>query len=232
MLKWRPLSWSGSARNRLSLLLRADNNTVADYRAGIGQTNDGAGLCSAWANQIGAAGSLTAATTARPTIQADGSLLFDGVANGMVTSGFTLNQPTILYLVLKQITWTSGDKITDGHTLDTMLIQQETGGVSPALRLFAGLGTASNSGLTLDTYGVVTALFNGASSSLQINSATAATGDAGSSNAGGFALGANFNTGGSWSNIQVKEVIIRTVADSAATQAAIQGYLKSIYGTP
>ena len=39
-------------------------------------------------------------------------------------------------------------------------------------------------------------------------------------------------TAGQYGNIQVKEIIIRNVADSAATQAQIQALLRAIHGTP
>jgi hypothetical protein len=46
---------------------------------------------------------------------------------------------------------------------------------------------------------------------------------------GGFTLGSN-QYQEAWSNIQVKEIIIRKVSDSTADEAAIYNYLKDKYG--
>lgn len=215
-------------RGRLTALL-LDGNTVADYRAGVGQTDAGAGACSVWANQIGIAPSLTAAGGARPTIQADGSVLFDGVANVMATGAFTLNQPTMIYFVGKQVTWTINDYLWDGQTADKLSIYNVT--ATPQIRMNGGTGANDNSDFSVNVNHIVVASYNGASSFLQVDSNAAVSGNAGSTAGDGFTLGAR--TGPSaYGNIQVKEVIIRKVADSAATQGQIQFYLKQIYGTP
>jgi hypothetical protein len=51
---------------------------AAFYMANVGQTDAGSGACSEWADLSGNSRNLTAAGAARPTIQADGSLLGDG----------------------------------------------------------------------------------------------------------------------------------------------------------
>ena len=221
---------SGGSSGSPALTLRGlllDGNTAANWRAGVGQTDDGGGLCSNWANQLGAMPALTAVTTARPTIQADGSLLFDGTANRMLTGATTLNQPETIYFVGRQVTWTDTEGIFDGVSLATGELIQTT--TTPRVDITAGLAVAANTGLIVNTYTVVTAIFNGASSSLQMNTAAATTGNAGAANMGGFVLGAN---GASllFSNIQVKEVIIRRVSDSAALQLQIQRLLGQVYG--
>ena len=213
----------------LQRFLSSDGNTVAWYRSQIGQTNDGAGLCSSWANQIGAAGALTAATTARPTIQSDGSLLFDGTANIIRTAAFTLNQPETIYVVFSLISWVGNADIIDGVTQSSGVIFCNTS--TPNFDVYAGANLGNNATLTVGTSSVVTVVINGASSSSQVDSATKKTGNAGAANMGGITLGAG-GGGGNFSNIQVKELIVRSVADNATTQSLIQGYLKAIYGTP
>jgi len=191
-----PIFYSRPTRQRLSVLL-ADGNTVADYQAGIGQTNDGAGLCSSWANQIGIAGALTAATTARLTIQSDGSLLFDGSANVMQTAGFTLAQPVTYYIVFNQITWTSGRHIINGVAQSLAIYQS----VAPPQIDLAG--TANMTGVTdftVNTKGILTTVANGASSSMTTNSGTPVIGNCGTRDPGGITLGAN-NSSLSFSNI-------------------------------
>lgn len=202
------------------------NSPAAWYRYGIGLTDAGAGACSAWADQSGNGRDLTAAGSARPTIQADKSLLFDGVANVLTNAGYTLNQPCSAYLLFRQVTSTSGDRIISGIAA-TAVIQQTA--VSARLQLFCTAGAPNNDNLALNTYGAVCAVFNGASSLIQVNNTSATTGDPGSNNPGGFSLGAS-TAGSSASNIQVKEAIVFAGAHSADTRTRIIRYLSSVGG--
>lgn len=215
-----------SFRENLSALLLSDGATVANYRMGVGLT--GTTNASAWANQIGTAGPLLQASgAAQPAIQADGSLLFDGVDDRM-TAVFTLDQPVTLYLVFKQITWSSNDYFCDGVVAQQAIRQAGTG---TTIAQVGSLPGASDATFGLDVYGVITSVYNGASSILKVDGGTNNTGDIGVGNPGGFILGSD-GAPVVFSNIQVKESIIRNVADSADTRTRIQGLLKAIYGTP
>lgn len=158
------------------------------------------------------------------------SLLFDGAAHYMKTAPFTLNQPETIYLVAKQVSWTGGDDFVDGNAGDAMLIQQTNLGASPQLRLFAGVALGNNTDLTVGSNGVVCAVFNGASSSIQVNSNAALAGNAGTSNAGGFTVGARASGDSAFSNIQAYEVLIYNVAHDAATSANVIRALMSKHG--
>ena len=190
------------------------SNAVAWYRQGQGVTVTGAGV-SQWDSQIGATHLLQGTDTNRPSKEADGSILFDGVDNYLKAVAFTLNQPTTVYLLGKQVTWTDGDTVWDGNALNLMRLYDQT--ATPNIRMFAGSGPTSNIDFILDTYAVVSAVYNGASSTLQVNNETPTTGNSGTNDAGGFTLGAYDNSGtvGGFSNIQVKEVIIYNVAHDA-----------------
>lgn len=134
------------------------------------------------------------------------SILFDGTADYLKTNAFTLNQPTIVLIAFKQVSWTGNEYITDGNGTSSMTIQQIT--ATPSIRLLASAsGAATNGNLAVGSYGVVAAVFNGASSSLQVNLTTPTTGDPGSTNAGGFTLGASAAPS-AYSNIQVLECIL------------------------
>ncbi len=200
---------------------------AAWFRFGAGLTDDGAGLCSNWADQSGNGRDLKATTTARPTIQADKSVLFDGSANFMKCDAFTLNQPETVYFLIKQITWGNDLRFCDGNSNFTMLVNQQT--ATPQISMYAtGAQVANNSNLALNTWGVVAAVFNGASSSLQVNNTTATTGYPGAGNAGGFTLGANSDGAGGWSNIQVKEVILYAAAHTADQRTQVINYLTGV----
>lgn len=202
-------------------------NLAAWYRQGTGITS-AAGLVSQWNDQSGNARHLVQATgTNQPALQADGSILFDGVDNFLQASAFTLNQPFTIYLLGRQVTWTAGDRIFDGNTQDTTEVLQTTAGASPQIRQFAGSQGSDNSDWTVNTYAVLVAIFNGASSVLQINNSTAVTSDAGAQNAAGFTLGAIGTGSANWSNIQVKEVLLYSAAHVAATRTEIINELNS-----
>jgi hypothetical protein len=202
----------------------ASLNPAAWYRYGAGITSAN-GLVSAWADQSGNNRPLLQATeTNQPALQSDGSILFDGVDNQMEAT-FTLNQPCTFYLLFKQVTWTANDIITDGSAAQVQLFQAAS---SPIIKLTAGGGGApQNTALAVDTYGAVAAVFNGASSLIQVNSTTGTAADAGANNPGGFSLGAN-RSAASASNIEAKEAIVFPAAHDAGQRAKVIAYLAQV----
>lgn len=200
---------------------------AAWFRYGVGITVTGAGV-SQWSDQSGNARPLLQATdTNRPALQADNSILFDGVDNFLKTDTFTLDQPCTLYLLAKQATWTINDVLAAGFTTATGRIWQRT--ATPTIALFSGSATASNANLAVDTYGAIAAVFNGASSVLQVNMTTPTTGDAGAANLAGLTLGAD-GAPASYGNVQVKEFMAFAAAHDANQRAAVIAYLRSVGG--
>lgn len=167
-------------------------------------------------------------TGAKPAqIVKSASLLFDGTNDYMKTASFTLNQPETVYLVLKQVSWTINDSLIDGNTNTDMRIYQNAS--SPGLKLQGNTPLAENANLSVGSFGIITSLYNGVSSLFQINATTATTGDGGAVNAGGFTLGSQGDGLGTYSNIQVKEVLIFSVAHTAAERLLVQRYLANKY---
>jgi hypothetical protein len=210
---------------------------AAWFRFNTGITVVGAGV-DTWADQSGNSRDLRQTTdTNRPTKEADGAITFDGSDNYLATAGFTLNQPTTIYLLGKQITWTAGDRVFDGNAGNSGgFLQNDDGGyvgASPYVQAYAGSYLRSSAtGLdawTLNTYAVICIVFNGASSLIQINAGSALTGNAGAANMGGLKLGA---AGGvsQFSNIQTKEMILFPVAHDVATRAIVRAYLNGVGG--
>lgn len=193
------------------------------FNSGITVTGSGV---SQWDDQSGNGNHLKQATdTNRPSKEADGSVLFDGVDNYLKADAFTLVQPETIYVLGKQVTWTSNDKLFDGNASNSGLVFQN--GTTPDLQAFAGTISSASSDLTLDNYGVVITIFNGASSVFQVDNNTPITGNFGAANMGGFTLaaqGSNLN----FSNIQIKEVIIYNTAHDAATRAQVIKYLADV----
>ena len=191
-------------------------------------TKDGSDFVSEWKDLSGASHPFLQATgTNQPKWEGDG-VLFDGVDNFMRLI-FAVNQPSRIYMVLKQVTWTINESIIDGHIAPKRnLIGQNT--ATPGIFIFAGTVTAVNNNLAVGSFGIVRALFSGANSTLQVNNTAKQTVDAGTLGVDGYVIG-SYSTGAAlWSNIKVKELIIRSAADDAATETAIYNYLANKHG--
>lgn len=175
-----------------------------------------------------AAWSVTPDNTSTYTIAASrSSVFFDGVAHFMKCSAFTLNQPETVYFVGRQVTWALNDYLYDGTTANTMVLYHAT--ATPTLGIFAGTVACPLSDLAVGAYGVDCAVFNGANSSHQINGGSVSTGNAGTSNAGGFCIGAN-PVPSLYSNIQAYEILIYNTAHNAATRSNVIRALMSKHG--
>lgn len=202
-------------------------NLAAWFRYGVGITVTGAGV-SQWDDQSGNSRHLKQGTdTNRPALQTDGSILFDGADNFLKCDAFTLNQPTTIYGLLRQVTFTNSDFIwsgNDGGGSNRNDLFQNTN--SPDLSIFAGSTAATNSALSVNAYGAIAAVYNGAASVLQINLVTQ-TGNAGAQNAAGFILG-SLSTSGNFSNVQVKEIAIYADAHDGATRNKVIKYLSNV----
>lgn len=202
-----------------------DGHTVAlyDYLQSSTLTKDVNNYVSRWNDFLGSGHDLIQSTASKqPKLQSTG-VLFDGVVNGrgwMKTAAFTYNQPCTIYMVFKLITW-ANRSIFDGNTAYASRLWGSP--TSSKLTLSAGTALAYKT-VTLDTFVILRAILNGASSKLQILNETALTGDAGTHAMGGFILGASISY--EETNIEVKEVILRDVVDSSGDEADIYTYLE------
>ncbi len=211
-------------------LVLKDGNTVAWYDSQLLSTitKDGSDFVSRWNDRLGSGHDLLQSTgTNQPKWFSVNGILFDGIDNFMKTAAFTFDQPEFIYIVFKQVTWTDVDFVFDGFSASSGSLFQDTS--TPGLKTYAGILSTLNNNLAVDTFGIARCLFNGASSKFIINETTPATGDFGASNMGGFTLG--YQAGAThWANIQVKEIILRKVADGATDEASIYSYLANKYG--
>jgi len=214
------------ARTALSTLLGADGNTKANYQLGIGLT--GTTNCSAWANQIGTAGSLAQATGVnQPIIQADKSLLFDG-ATSFMDVAYTRNQPFTTYYVMNVASnLISADYFSDGKNINSAYARVASATAIACGTAGAGLSTGT---FAIGTPLIVATVFNGVSGALYVNGTTV-TGDVGNATSAGLTIGRP--GGGTDSNYyhgSISEIIDRSAADSAATRAQIIVLLGAIHG--
>ena len=204
-----------------------DTNTVlwVDYQTNI--TKDGSDLVSVWGDKSGNGNDLLQAVGTNQPLQTADGILFDGVDNFMKAVAFTLVQPEFIYIVVKLVSYTQSREIFDGNSANSGFITEAT--ILPEIKAYAGLFSPANNDLTVGSFHIARVLFNGGSSKLQVNEETATTWSSGVNNMNGFTLASN---GGNirFANIEVKEVIIRKIADTAPNEAEIYAYLSSKYG--
>jgi hypothetical protein len=226
-MSWKfipPNNWyksgSGSAVDPAIAILN-DGNTVGWYDYMVGVTKDGSDHVTAWANKLLVTASDLKNYGGTPHITPDG-VLFDG--DYLKTDPFTLIQPIIIYMVVKQITWSDVHYFTCGNIGDTLDIIQWT--TTPNIIAEAGALSSPSDKLALNTWGIIRVQFNGVSSKLIVDSNTPITGNFGNGNPGGFTLAAN-SAGTACSNISVKEVILRNIIESTPNELLIYSYLKN-----
>lgn len=214
----------GSTSSNIPLILN-DGNTVAWYS--YENVIESGGVVSQATDISGNGNNITSSIEdERPSITADG-ILFDG-AGDKLTATFTLDQPEMIYAVLRQKTWTLADRLWDGGSATTMYVNQR--GTTPNLGMntTSATGVNNNNNLALDTFGIIRALYNGSSSFLDIDDNRISGESVAVGDAGGFTLGGT--PSGFYANIEVKEVIIRKIADTTENDAIIYNYLKSKHG--
>lgn len=203
-------------------------NLAAWYRFGKGIFDSG-GAVALWADASGNERHLVQDTAAnQPSLQSDGSILFDGVADYLKTAAFPLVQPETVYLLGEQVSWTNGDFLFDGvGEVQGGSVRQA--GSSPAigLHLFGTPFGGGNGNWPLGSSAAICAVFNGASSLLQIDETAPTTYNGTAANMGGFTLGAASNFSGP-ANIRVREIAIFSAAHDAETRAQMIAYLRGL----
>lgn len=166
--------------------------------------------------------SLSQLTATKQPIWSVNGLLFDGVNDAMKTATFTLVQPEMIYIVYKEMS-SSVQVVFDGFSSTTRMLINSNGTIYAGVNL-VGLATVR------DTFIIHRCLFNGLNSKVILNNETPTVGDTGAQNGNGFTLGSRYTGTDFFSKIEVKEVIIRKVADTTQNETDIYNYLKSKYG--
>jgi len=189
-------------------------------------TKDGSDFVSAWNSKLIEGRNLLQATGSRqPLWVTPGTILFDGAGDYMKTAEFTWNQPCMIYMIVKQITWTKYHKLSDGNESYYGALEQNAS--TPAIRAYAGGYSSENTDLVLNTWGIIRVLFNGASSKLIVDDNTPVTGDFGTRDMGAFTLASRGAGNGDWTNIEVADIICADIADTEENETAIYNFLVS-----
>lgn len=148
-----------------------------------------------------------------------GMVVFDGSNDFLKSAPFTFNQPATIYLMCKQNSWTSTDYLIDGNSTNTMGLTQAA--TTPRIRQNAGTNGTENAGFALNTFRIITLIYNGATSVVKIDSTgTSVTSNAGSNNPGGINLGSRGDNT-RWGNITVLEYLGYNSVHSSALQLSI-----------
>ena len=212
----------GSTRNNIPTRV----NLAAWYRFHLGITNV-SGKCSSWYDYSGNQRPLLQATaSARPTINSDGSLTFDGVSQ-YLQAAFTLAQPFTIYAALRQLAWTSTNVLLAGYAASIALTQKTA---SPGIAASAGTDLTVSNTIPVGVNGVLCFVGNSTSSVYQAGGGAASvttTGDANTNGPGGLTLGASASPG-NYANVRFFEVAVFSAAHDANTRLQILRYMARI----
>jgi hypothetical protein len=199
------------------------SDTGTTIVTGVSQWNDQSGNLNHLVQAVGASQPVVTASAINglPCITFDGS-------NDNMTAAFTLAQPFTIFMVFRQVTWTSTRDLHDGiTTADSMLLQQFT--TTPNLRMFGGGSLTGANTLAVNTFGLITEVWNGASSEIQLTDSAPITGNAGAAAPGGITLGSR-QTSTAPANIGVAELVIMAATATTAERAGFRSYVASRYG--
>ena len=158
---------------------------------------------------------------------------FDGVNDTLKATAFTLVQPEHVFIVIR---WRSAAGAVeannfgmDGNAANGGALYEASNSSNVAATAGAALAASPTGGATVwHSYSV---LFNGASSELRTDGGAAVSGNLGANNLGGLTLGARADAAGP-ADVDVAEVIIYASVLSTSDRQAVEGYLRTKWGTP
>ncbi len=226
---WSPFGWSTTTRRGFS---PAQLTSLRGWWKSDAGVTIATGV-SSWLDQSGNGNTLLQATgAAQPALTAGAinglpALTFDGTDDSM-RAVFTLVQPETIFIVMSQVSHAQFDMMFDGSTTTNVMSLQQTV-ATPGMAIRAGTLVATNTNLAIGTFGLVTAIFNGASSVLQVNNTTETTGNAGALDGAGLRLGTRGDAGGNFGNVQIAEVIVMGAVATAAERASMKAYVLARY---
>lgn len=207
----------------LELWLRADS---------ISGLDDGDPV-ETWTDESGEGNDVTQGTAAkRPLYKTNVQnglpvVRFDG-SDDYLQRGFTLAQPYTRISAFKQVSWTVNDRVfSSGPGMSQAPLYQNA--TTPNLRMYAGTQGPENSNLAVGAFGIVVEVFNGVSSSLQVNNTTPVSGDVGAATPNGITLGAHID-GTLSGEVDIGEVVVYSRLLTAEELDQIKAYLAAKWG--
>jgi len=148
--------------------------------------------------------------TTRPTFKTSGGLSwieFDG-SNDTVGVSFSISQPWERISAIRQISWTSNERIFSGVAANSGMLYQFS--ASPNLAVFSGGSNLStNPDPAVGADAIMTEQHSGATSRVATNNAAYVSVNAGTTATDGLRVGANSGALSSWSNFRLYGLIMR-----------------------
>lgn len=197
-----------------------DESTITKVAALVSKVNDQSG----WGHHLLQAG----ADNIKPIWGVNG-LTFDGVRQFMKAAAFMYGKPEFVFLLIKQITWTSDDILLDGNASNNMLLKQRT--ATPGLAYYAGAGyTAVSNDLAVGAWGIVRILSYAALSKFIINTNAPDTTNTGIADAGGITIGSAATGASQFGNFSIKAAYFGKQAFNAADEILLYNKLATLGG--
>lgn len=172
----------------------------------------------------------------RPKLESDG-VFFNGLREYIVSDSVTLNQPEMVYLVVKKYDKKGGVYFDGKSSFGSMLLYNHASTALPNqdnnMAMFAGTQQGDGGFLNITPYKfcLVKCLFhNSGVSFMDIDGVRKNANPIGNINAGGLVLGSNPGSPEEWaSKITVKCIIVRNTVDSIENEFEITKYLNEKY---
>jgi hypothetical protein len=143
------------------------------------------------------------------------------------TTSTALSNPSTFYFLIKQAAFTNGKRICISSNLNLgCAIYQDT--TSPNVSMYSGNVNPGITGLALNSWHILTALWNGASSKMSVDKGSDATGNAGTTAPTGVSFAADPD-GGNQNEFDLAGIIISHAANDATQRLKHVNWL-SWYG--
>jgi hypothetical protein len=204
-----------------------DGNTEAWYIHGVGVTKNVSNYVTQWDDQSGNDRDLVNPDGTDLPLDTVPGIYFDGIDDRIYVDYDAISQPIMVYLVINVVTHINNAGIFDAFETATLRFSlSDTGDGS----LFVTAGTVDEVSLDvpLNEFCICRVYFNGESSKVVVNTSSEDT-SPGTNAMNGLHLGARYALG-TYSNIIVKELIVRSAAETSDNETAIYNYLKNKYG--
>lgn len=222
-------------QSRTRISSHTSTGLIAKYRHNTGITEAGSGV-SKWEDQSGNGYDFEQTTDAnRPTLEADGSILFNGVDQWLETARYDIWLPATIYMVFNFQSKNTGGTSHLLNSKDTsrlaILYDDTTSQDSLSLAASTENGDATCDAPGLDEWTVVTVVGHGDTDSALIAVGNT-TGDMGTLTATpfkwrGLTLGREYNNT-NYSNIRIKELRVYDVQHAAGQRQRIVNSLMQL----
>lgn len=213
---------------------RRISGLVGWWRSDFGITKDGSDLVSSWKGRV-AGRDLTQGTGASQPlwvaslVNGHAALRFDGTDDYLLTAAFTQAQPFTIFMVVKQVSITSGDRFLHTSANETSVNPQLIQATGPVIRMVSNSLNGPELATVTTDFQWLKAVFDGTNSLLSINAGVDDTDpDDLTSSLGRLILGARNTTLAA--NVEIAEVLLYDSAISGANLTAINSYASSRYG--